>query len=136
MAKRSSGPLNSLSIAELNKEIGRRRRALPALKRRRDKAQAKVDRLNAAIASLGGSGGAGSRGSRGSGGGAVKEGSLVDYLTRALTGATMGVSEVAEAVQKLGYTTGSPNFRTIVNAALTSKKNGFKRVARGKYTAG
>lgn len=136
MAKRSSGSLTSLSIAELNKEIGRRRRALPALQRRRDKAQAKVDRLNAEIAALGGSGIAGSRGPRSSGARAGNEGTLADYLTRALTGATMGVTEVAEAVQKLGYTTGSPNFRTIVNAALMSKKNGFKRVARGKYTAG
>lgn len=130
MAKRSSSSVAALSIADLNREIGRRRRALPALQRRRDKAQAKVDRLDAMIAALGGSGGArpGRRG-RGS-----NEGTLADYLKRALTGNTMGVTEVAEAVKKIGYATNSPNFRTIVNAALMAKKNGFKRVSRGQYT--
>jgi hypothetical protein len=130
MAKRSSTSIASLSISDLNREISRRRRSLPALQRRRDKAQAKVDSLNAMIASLGGSGG-GRTARRGRG---ASDGTLADYLKRVLDGATMGVTEVAEAVQKIGYNTTSPNFRTIVNAALMSKKNGFKRVARGKYT--
>ncbi|MDP1660363.1 MAG: hypothetical protein Q8L55_00470 [Phycisphaerales bacterium] len=128
MAKRTSGSVASLSIADLNREINRRRRSLPALQRRRDKAMAKVDRLDAMIAALGGSAG-GSRAGRG-----ANNATLADYLKRALTNNTMGVTEVAEAVQKLGYKTNSPNFRTIVNAALMAKKNGFKRVTRGKYT--
>lgn len=128
MAKRTSGSVASLSIADLNREINRRRRSLPALQRRRDKAMAKVNRLDAMIAALGGSTG-GTRTGRG-----ANNATLADYLKRALTNNTMGVTEVAEAVQKLGYKTNSPNFRTIVNAALMAKKNGFKRVARGKYT--
>lgn len=131
MAKRSSNSVAALSIAELNREISRRRRALPALQRRRDKAQAKVDRLDAMIAALGGSGGGARAGRRGRG---SNEGTLADFLKRALTGNTMGVTEVAEAVKKIGYQTNSPNFRTIVNAALMAKKNGFKRVSRGQYT--
>ena len=130
MAKRSSNSISNLSIAELNREISRRRRSLPALQRRREKAMEKVAKIDAMIASLGGStgGGAGRRG-RGS-----NAGTLADFLKRALTGNTMGVTEVAEAVKKIGYNTNSPNFRTIVNAALMNKKNGFKRVSRGQYT--
>ncbi|HYD00479.1 MAG TPA: hypothetical protein VEB22_04575 [Phycisphaerales bacterium] len=132
MAKRSSSSIANLSIAELNREISRRRRSLPALQRRREKAMAKVAKIDAMIAALGGSSGGGGAGRRGRG---SNDATLADYLRRALTGNTMGVTEVAEAVQKIGYKTNSPNFRTIVNAALMSKKNGFKRVARGKYTA-
>jgi hypothetical protein len=130
MAKRSSTSITNLSIAELNREISRRRRSLPALQRRREKLLTKLATVDSMIADLGGPGGgvrrAGARGSN--------DATLADYLKRALTNNTMGVTEVAEAVKKLGYNTNSPNFRTIVNAALMSKKNGFKRVSRGQYT--
>lgn len=46
----------------------------------------------------------------------------------------MDVTSIAEQVQKAGYQTSSPNFRTIVNQALISSGR-FKRVARGQYTA-
>lgn len=95
----------------------------------------KVAKIDAMIASLGGSSGGGSSGRSGRRGRGSNEATLSDYLKRALTGNTMGVTEVAEAVKKQGYVTNSPNFRTIVNAALMSKKNGFKRVSRGQYTA-
>jgi hypothetical protein len=129
MAKRSSASITNLSIAELNREINRRRRSLPALQRRREKLLTKLASVDGMIADLGGSSGGRRAGARGS-----NDATLADYLTRALTGNTMGVTEVAEAVKKLGYNTSSPNFRTIVNAALMSKKNGFKRVSRGQYT--
>jgi hypothetical protein len=61
--------------------------------------------------------------------------SLVDALKKLLTGRTMSVTEMAEAVQKAGYRTSSPNFRTIVNQTLINNKKDFKRVARGQYTA-
>jgi hypothetical protein len=57
----------------------------------------------------------------------------VDALERALTGKTMSVTDVAEAVQKAGYRTNSSHFRTQVNIAL-SKDPRFKRVGRGQYT--
>lgn len=60
--------------------------------------------------------------------------SLEDALARLLKGKTMGVAEMADAVQKAGYKTNSPNFRVIVNATLL-KSPRFKRVARGQYTA-
>ncbi len=51
-----------------------------------------------------------------------------------VNGKTMGVSDVAGAVQKAGYRTSSPSFRTIVNQALIASGK-FKRVGRGQYTA-
>jgi hypothetical protein len=62
-------------------------------------------------------------------------GSLVEALKKLLTGKTMSVTEMAAAVQKAGYKTSSPNFRTIVNQTLINNKKDFKRVARGQYTA-
>jgi hypothetical protein len=61
--------------------------------------------------------------------------SLADSLVAVLTGKTLGVSEAADADTRAGYKTTSPNFRTIVNAALLTNKGMFKKVARGQYTA-
>jgi hypothetical protein len=60
---------------------------------------------------------------------------LADSLASVLKGKTMGVSEVATAVQRAGYKTTSPNFRTIVNQALLANPSMFKKVSRGQYTA-
>ena len=59
---------------------------------------------------------------------------LVEALSATLQGKTMSVTDAAEAVQRAGYQTTSPNFRTMVNAALLNKKK-FKRVQRGQYTS-
>ncbi len=59
---------------------------------------------------------------------------LEQALANVLKGQTMGVTEVAAAVQDAGYRTTSPNFRTIVNQALL-RSNLIKKVSRGKYTA-
>jgi hypothetical protein len=59
---------------------------------------------------------------------------LVESLAAVLRGKTLSVTDAAEAVQRAGYQTTSPNFRTMVNAALLKKKF-FKRVERGQYTA-
>ena len=60
--------------------------------------------------------------------------SLGNALEKLLTRRTMSVTEMSEAVQKAGYRTSSPNFRTIVNQTLIGNKKVFKRVARGQYT--
>lgn len=60
---------------------------------------------------------------------------LVEALRAVLTGTTMGVSEVAEAVQVAGYKTTSPNFRTIVNQTLIKHTDVFSKKGRGQYTA-
>ena len=74
------------------------------------------------------------RGRRGGGARARNDSALVPSLKALLSGTTMGVTEATEAVQKAGYKTTSPNFRTIVNQALIAS-GAFKRVSRGKYTA-
>ena len=52
-----------------------------------------------------------------------------------ISGRTLSVSELAEAVQSAGYKTSSANFRTIVNQALLANPKAFKKIARGQYTA-
>jgi len=60
---------------------------------------------------------------------------LVEALSQVLSGTTMGVSEVAQAVQDAGYKTTSPNFRTIVNQTLLKHTDVFTKKGRGQYTA-
>jgi hypothetical protein len=74
------------------------------------------------------------RSRRGGGRGQNAE-SLVGALKKLLNGRTMSVTDMSDAVQKAGYKTSSPNFRTIVNQTLINNKKDFKRVARGQYTA-
>ncbi|MBA4028983.1 MAG: hypothetical protein C0475_07595 [Planctomyces sp.] len=133
MAKRSGGTLSDLSVADLEREISRRRRSVGGLLRRRDKLAAKLAALESEIATLGGA----ARG-KGRPAGARKrpanEMSLVECLYKVLEGKTMSVSEAAEAVLKSGYQSSSPKFNTIVNQALINKKNRFEKKGRGLYT--
>jgi hypothetical protein len=131
MARKSA--LAGLSLAEINRELARRQRSVGTLERRRAKLLKQVAELDAQISAYGGSlkGGWSRAGRRTR---PKNEVQLLDALKSALKGKTMGVAEVAEAVQKAGYQTTSPNFRTIVNQTLLKKKH-FKRVSRGQYTA-
>jgi CTP-dependent riboflavin kinase len=130
MAKRTG--LDSLSLSDLQREIKRRERkrstAVNKLVRKRDRLAEQLAALDAEIAKHGGStrGGARRR--------PRNEGNLAEFLEKVLKGQTMSVTEAAAAVQKAGYVTTSPNFRTIVNQMLL-KGNLFKRVGRGQYTA-
>lgn len=47
----------------------------------------------------------------------------------------MSVAEVADAVRNAGYKSLAASFRTIVNMTLLKRKDLFKRVGRGQYTA-
>ena len=58
--------------------------------------------------------------------------SLAAALYQVLTGRTMTVGEMSDAVKAAGYKSSSPNFRTIVNAALIGNPKAFRRVARGQ----
>lgn len=60
---------------------------------------------------------------------------LVGALQKVLNGKTLGVTEAANAVQKAGYKTTSPNFRTIVNQTLIKHPDAFSKKGRGLYTA-
>jgi vacuolar-type H+-ATPase subunit D/Vma8 len=127
MAKKASGGgLTGLSVAELQAELSRRQRGASALTRKREKLLAKLAEVEAQIDALGGMLGGGRRRPK-------NEMNLVDALAKALDGKTMSVTDVAQAVQRQGYRTTSPSFRTIVNQTLINSGK-FKRVGRGQYT--
>ncbi len=155
---RRAGGLAALTTADLHAELERRRQRLSE---ERDRLRSELEAVEAEIEALGGVGGAGGGASRrgpgrprGSGrarGGAGRrrakqaavpagrkrpknEQNLSDALVEVLKNKTMGVSEVAEAVQAAGYQTSSANFRTIVNQTLL-KDPRIKKVSRGQYTA-
>ncbi len=132
MARRSGSSFQNVPLAALHAELRRRERVVKRLRRKHATAVSRVLAIESQLASLG----AGPGQSRGGGGGtrARNDMNLVEALAKTLTGKTMGVTEVAEAVQKNGYRTSSPNFRTIVNQTLI-KSDKFKRVGRGQYTA-
>jgi len=146
-----AGSLRNASAGELQAELQRRSRDLAALESKRDALLGQVGSIDAEIAAINGALGVSSVGrrpvgrprgagsvnrvTRGGGGRRPRnESSLEVALAATLKGATMGVSEVAEAVQKAGYKTTSPNFRTIVNQTLL-KSSLIKKIGRGQYTA-
>jgi hypothetical protein len=135
MARTTS--LAKLSINDLHQEIARRSKSVRSLERRRATLLKRLADLDAQIAANGGSAGGRSGWSRSGGGARTRarnESNLLEALQALLKGKTMSVTDAADAVQKAGYQTTSPNFRTIVNQTLLKKKH-FKRVARGQYTA-
>ncbi len=153
----AGGGLSRLSVADLRREIGRRQKMVGGLMRKREKLVSQLNAIDAELAEYGnlpGGGAAGGRGRgpgrpagrpaaagrRGGGGGGGggrrprNDATLVESLKKVLTGKTMSVTEVAQAVQEAGYKTSSPSFRTIVNQTLINSGE-FKRVGRGQYTA-
>lgn len=133
MARKSS--LSGLSFEDLQREMRKRQRKIGPLMKRRASTAAKLARLDAEIAALGGTPGS-ARGARVGGRTRPRNATnLVEALKKVLTDKTMSVTDVGEAVQKAGYKTTSPFFRTIVNQTLIKYKNVFKRVGRGQYTA-
>jgi hypothetical protein len=139
--RRAVRGLAGVSFDALQRELARRHRLAGALERRRARVAAKLEAIDRQIASYGGGAApAARRGGRRRGGGpgrprAGNSATLAQALAGVLSGKTMGVSEVADAVKAAGYKTNSPNFRTIVNAALINHKSLFRKKGRGKYTA-
>ncbi len=125
MAKRA---LNKVSTDDLAAELKRRSKSIKTLERKRDRLAQQLDEVNEEIAMLGGAvvmGGVRRR--------PRNEMNLEESLIKLLKNKTLSVTETAENVQKAGYRTTSPNFRTIVNQTLINSP-AFKRVSRGKYT--
>lgn len=139
MARRS---LSNVSTGELQSELRRRVKERDKLLKKRDKLIDQIEAIDRDLDQMGielievGAGGGKRGGARrgGTGKRPRNEMSLVDSLHSVLKGKQMGVSELADAVQSAGYKTTSPNFRTIVNQALISNTDRFKRVERGLYT--
>lgn len=130
--------LSRFTVDALQGELTRRERTIVRLQRRYHRLLAAAGKVERQIQAEGGTArGAGGRARGGAVSGrrrARNELSLVEALAKVLKGRTMGVTEVSHAVQRAGYKTASPNFRTIVNQALI-KSAAFKKVSRGKYTA-
>lgn len=130
--KAPSVSIASVSVAELEAELGKRQREVSKLLAKRERLVEQIEEIDNEVAGLGGPGIAGFKpGLRKR---PKNEMNLVDALATVLDGQTMSVTEVAEAVQQAGYKTTSSSFRTIVNQTLINS-NKFKRVSRGKYTA-
>ena len=146
--------LAKTSTAALEKELARRERLLGELLVKRDRLLEQLNALDVEIANYESPGS--SRAKRGrlrkamrarssrayAGGRATRvrkrprnTSNLVEALAKTLKSRTLSVTDVAIAVQKNGYKTTSPNFRTIVNQTLLGKKKVFKKVSRGMYTA-
>jgi len=124
--------LARVSAGDLTRELRRRENVAARLTRKRDALLARAADLDRHILACGGTVRrsalrGGPRGGRST--------TLVDALAHLLKGKTLSVTEMAGAVQDAGYKTSSPNFRTIVNAALLANRGRFKRVSRGRYTA-
>lgn len=123
--------LGTLTIAQLQREIRRREqdagRKVQSLQKRRDNLLGKLAEIDGEIAKLGGRNRAGVRTRP------QNDANLADSLAAVLKNTIMNVTGVSSAVQRAGYRTTSPNFRTIVNQTLI-KDPRFKRVSRGKYT--
>lgn len=133
-SERSGGGIGTISVMDLQRELARRQRAAGSLMKKRDRLASKLEALDTQIAALGAT--AGLR--RGATGGGLRrrpknDSNLVEALQKLLDNKTMGVTDITEAVQRAGYQTTSPSFRTIVNQTLINSGK-FKRVSRGQYT--
>ncbi len=149
---RRGGSLRGISITDLQAELQRRGGELSKLESKRDSLLAEVGEIESEISFISAALGMGRPGAargrtprkapaagraRRSGAGRKRprnEASLEVSLAKVLQGKTMGVTEVANAVQKAGYKTTSPNFRTIVNQTLIRSEL-IKKLGRGAYTA-
>lgn len=138
--------LRAVATTDLQAELKRRASELGSLEAKREELLAEVEQINGEIAFINAALGGVSRAPGRRRGGARRAApaggrkrprnakSLEVALAEVLQGKTMGVSEVAEAVQKAGYKTTSPNFRTIVNQTLI-RSDLIKKLGRGAYTA-
>lgn len=133
-ARRTEPRLENLSLDALKAEFTKRQRALERLMQTRQRLIDKIVEIDAEIHSHGGRVSTGASGVIGLRKRPRNELNLVDALAKVLKGRTLSVTEAAEAVQRAGYQTTSPNFRTIVNQTLI-KSNQFKKHSRGRYTA-
>ena len=138
MAKRN---LSGLSMADLQAEIERRQRELPALRERRNRLLSELGDVEKEIAMLGGGGrGAGRGRGRGRGRVVAVKGTrprnkvpLGDMIVQILPkDQPMKVSDIVDQVVARGYKTNSANFATIVNQTLI-KDDRFKQHSRGHY---
>jgi len=129
--------LAKIPLADLAREIERRRGQLARLVARRDELNRRIAELEKALAPL--TSGRKKRARRKTTKRPVRRSrprgqkTLVEYLTEALAGKeSLSVAEATEAVFALGYKSRSKDPRVVVRQALYSSDR-FKRVARGRF---
>lgn len=137
--RRGGRTLKVISTADLRAELTRREGQVGKLMAKHRALSEQLAQVEGELAAFGGLAKAAGRGKRAlvvTGGRKrpKNDSNLEAALAKVLRGKTMGVTEVAHAVQEAGYRTTSPNFRTIVNQALLRSEL-IKKVARGQYTA-
>jgi hypothetical protein len=127
--------LHAISTAVLQAELARRDSEVDKLQRERDSAASRLAEIDSRLALLGGSAGPIRRARRVSGRRRPRNDmNLADSLASVLKGRKLSVTELTQEVQRAGYRTSSPNFRTIVNQTLIKDPKRFKKVSRGVYT--
>ena len=133
-SRRTSRGLAATDTAALRRELERRERSVDALLARRKRIASEMAAIESEIEALGGGAGSPPRGRRGAPRRRPRNAqTLAQALAAALKGKTMSVKEAAQAVRDAGYKTTSRSFYVQVITALA--KGGFKKVARGRYTA-
>src|SRR5271156_4778047 len=116
------------NIVQLQRMLDNQKSKLDQLTRSRQKLQKRLDTLDAKISSLGGS--PGTNGTRVRNKVSLND-SIVAVLNR--SGSAMSVGDIQKRVLARGYTTSSPNFRSIVNQALIKDQRFAKSGVRGSY---
>lgn len=131
---RAAGSLRSISTTALAAELARRESRLDELQQERQQLATRLAEIDATLSEIGAvtghrimAIGSGRRRPR-------NKMNLADSLAGVLKGRQLTVTELAEEVQRAGYRTSSPNFRTIVNQTLIKDPKRFKKVSRGVYT--
>lgn len=134
--------LSRVPTSELLRELERRQAMTGEIEARREALVQELADLNAELAALAATGGqsanAAPRHVRRSAAARTRAANQVPLnmaLAKLLKGKTMSVSEAAEAVQQAGYKSNAANFYPVVSLTLLKRKDLFKRVERGRYTA-
>lgn len=129
------GSNGSMSVAELERMLNKRKTELNRLMRRRGAILKRLEAVEEKIRRIGGTV-RGGRAGGGGGGRARNERSLADVIHDVLAkkGEPMRVQDIADAVRAAGYRSNSANFRGIVNQTLIKDKR-FSSPERGFYTA-
>ena len=126
MNRRLNG--RAFNIAQLERMLGEQKAKLAQLTRSRSKLQKRLDALYVKISSLGGLAGAIKGRARNK---VSLNESIVGVLKR--SGSAMSVGDIVKRVLAGGYSTTSPNFRSIVNQSLIKDKRFAKAGVRGSY---
>jgi hypothetical protein len=122
-----------LSVAQLERMLGRRRAEITSLTQERDRLQRHLTIIDNKIHELAGEGSAAfviNRGER-----ARNATSLIETLSQVMgrSGKPMTMSEILQGVLDSGYRSTSPKFRGIVNMTLVKERKRFANTGRGIY---